>query len=71
MRTLSASPIDPVNDADGPTDLDDKGVDGIVSLRQRIRATPAVSAWANGSLIPAGARSRCWATTSPRNWQRR
>ena len=37
MRTLSASPIDATNAPDGPTDLDNKVVDGIVSLRQRIQ----------------------------------
>ena len=37
MRTLSASPIDPVNNVDGPTDLENRVVDGIDSLSQRIR----------------------------------
>ena len=36
MRTLSASPIDAVANPDGPTDLENRVVDGIESLRQRI-----------------------------------
>ena len=36
MRTLSASPIDAVASPDGPTDLENRVVDGIESLRQRI-----------------------------------
>ena len=71
MRTLSASPIDAVANPDGPTDLENRVVDGIESLRQRIVQRLRFTGWANGSLTPAGERKACWATTSRRNWQRR